>query len=313
MKKIKLEHIAWILIGGGLLVILFPRLIFGILPAQNIGVAGDYIGGIAGSIWALAGVLLFYQALKLQQKEISLTIDEFKEQNENLKLQRFENLFSSLLNNLITQIRETSKTIDENASITKGKNDLSQIDNDLRVRFNSNYLQSDIKSQKDNENLLNLLIKNNSYALRSITFNHNNLLITIKEHFDDKEKEKNRYYRIVSNSIDLSWKRIMFWFLLNLINTHIKNISKPDKYDPSRYNKIVLTPISDKEIEMIENYREVYLTKNHLWDIVHKDIKDHFSEKVDEFKNLNDKLIKKANGKSVTVNNLPPFSTGKNK
>lgn len=41
---------------------------------------GDFIGGLVGSIWALAGVLLFFSALKIQREELKLQRQEFKEQ-----------------------------------------------------------------------------------------------------------------------------------------------------------------------------------------------------------------------------------------
>ncbi|SFF31989.1 putative phage abortive infection protein [Sunxiuqinia elliptica] len=86
---------------------------------------GDFIGGIIGSIWSLAGVILFYVALTEQKKDIQINrktletqvealqqqIKEFKlqrieleetrkvftEQSITLKNQRFENTFFQLL------------------------------------------------------------------------------------------------------------------------------------------------------------------------------------------------------------------------
>lgn len=34
------------------------------------GQVGDFIGGVIGSVWALAGVFLYFSALKLQQQEL---------------------------------------------------------------------------------------------------------------------------------------------------------------------------------------------------------------------------------------------------
>lgn len=86
---------------------------------------GDFIGGIVGSLWSLAGVILFYIALKeqrvdiktnretleaqvkalklqikefqLQRTELSETRKVFEEQSKTLKIQRFENTFFQLL------------------------------------------------------------------------------------------------------------------------------------------------------------------------------------------------------------------------
>lgn len=87
---------------------------------------GDFIGGTIGSIWSLAGVILFYVALteqredikinrnalnaqvealnqqirefELQRTELEETRKVFEEQGETLRVQRFENTFFQLLN-----------------------------------------------------------------------------------------------------------------------------------------------------------------------------------------------------------------------
>ncbi|MDA8595228.1 putative phage abortive infection protein [Flavobacteriaceae bacterium] len=95
------------------------------LNSEKIAQFGDFIGGIVGSLWSLAGVILFYIALteqrndiqinrqtlqaqvdalnqqikefELQRTELSETRKVFKEQSETLKIQRFENTFFQLL------------------------------------------------------------------------------------------------------------------------------------------------------------------------------------------------------------------------
>ncbi|WP_299107643.1 putative phage abortive infection protein [uncultured Tenacibaculum sp.] len=95
------------------------------LNSEKIAQFGDFIGGIVGSLWSLAGVILFYVALteqrndikinrqaleaqvdalnqqikefELQRTELSETRKVFKEQSETLKIQRFENTFFQLL------------------------------------------------------------------------------------------------------------------------------------------------------------------------------------------------------------------------
>lgn len=80
---------------------------------QNSSMIGDFIGGVVGSLWSLAGVLLFYIALTFQTKEIknqeaqiALQREELKNQIIELKetrdvflLQNFENTFFNLLKN----------------------------------------------------------------------------------------------------------------------------------------------------------------------------------------------------------------------
>ena len=96
------------------------------LKSDKVGQFGDFVGGLIGSIWALAGVVLFYVALteqrsdfatnrkvldaqtealkqqikefELQREELSETRKVFSIQSETLKKQQFESTFFNLLN-----------------------------------------------------------------------------------------------------------------------------------------------------------------------------------------------------------------------
>lgn len=61
------------------------------------GQVGDFIGGVIGSIWALAGVFLYFSALKLQQKEMKSQRLEMIENQKLLDQQLFETTFFNLL------------------------------------------------------------------------------------------------------------------------------------------------------------------------------------------------------------------------
>ena len=105
------------------------------IKADKFAQYGDTIGGVVGSLWALAGVLLFYaafrkqiealedqkeatkttqKAIELQSKELELQREElrqtrevFKEQEKTLKVQQFESTFFNLLdlyNSLISNM-----------------------------------------------------------------------------------------------------------------------------------------------------------------------------------------------------------------
>ena len=109
------------------------------------GTTGDFIGGIAGSLWALTGVVLFYAALRAQRQELrathisikqnreenELTRREFELQNQTLKLQRFENTFFNMLSihhQIVNSIdrkgvtrADTFRKIDGNIDMLKGR------------------------------------------------------------------------------------------------------------------------------------------------------------------------------------------------
>lgn len=137
------------------------------INAEKVAQFGDFIGGVFGSIWALAGVFLFYKALSeqrvdfknnkealdLQVSALNQQIDEFKlsreeqilsrkiyeEQSRTLKTQQFESNFYSLLNVYLNI-----------------KNNLSKDNNDyfktLINDINSHYSYG--KDQKENSKLL---------------------------------------------------------------------------------------------------------------------------------------------------------------
>ncbi|MEQ9404886.1 MAG: putative phage abortive infection protein [Cyclobacteriaceae bacterium] len=83
-----------------------------------LGMAGEFLGGTVGSIWALAGVILFFLALIYQKRELVLQRMELHEsrkimesQSKTIAIQQFENTFFQLLNfhiNAANQIRSVS-------------------------------------------------------------------------------------------------------------------------------------------------------------------------------------------------------------
>lgn len=85
---------------------------------EKLGVAGEFLGGTVGSIWALAGVILFFLALIYQKRELVLQREELKEsrkimenQSATIAIQQFENTFFQLLNfhiNASNTIRSTT-------------------------------------------------------------------------------------------------------------------------------------------------------------------------------------------------------------
>lgn len=133
------ERFSKILIGIGIVVIIAFTIFFLCIRETEmsaIGQYGDFIGGFVGSLWALAGVVLFYVALKaqtkdfennkkvletqvaalekqieefqLQREELELTREVFIEQSTTLKIQQFESTFFNSLN-LLNSITNSIK------------------------------------------------------------------------------------------------------------------------------------------------------------------------------------------------------------
>ena len=125
----KLLLIGFILLLLGIIIFIWKDSNFSMnekIQSEKIAQFGDFVGGIVGSIWALAGVVLFYVALseqrndfktnrkvlksqtkalkqqikefELQREELSETRKVFKTQSKTLKSQQFESTFFNLVN-----------------------------------------------------------------------------------------------------------------------------------------------------------------------------------------------------------------------
>jgi hypothetical protein len=112
----KLKKIAFWSIALGLLIIVLYLLVLCIqgffnisskLDTAIIGQFGDFIGGIVGSLWSLASVLLFVAALKMQQTEISNQKIQIKQQQATLNLQKDE-FEIERITNLIFKLSEVT-------------------------------------------------------------------------------------------------------------------------------------------------------------------------------------------------------------
>ena len=60
------------------------------------GQVGDFMGGVIGSIWALAGVFLYFSAIKMQNKELENQAKYRKEDAIMDAIKDFESTFFSL-------------------------------------------------------------------------------------------------------------------------------------------------------------------------------------------------------------------------
>lgn len=107
IKKEPIISLAYICLGIGLIVLaVFIYNICGtyvisrdLTPEDmaQTGQIGDFMGGVIGSIWALAGVLLYFSALRLQQQEMKSQREEMAANQKLLDQQLFETTFFNLL------------------------------------------------------------------------------------------------------------------------------------------------------------------------------------------------------------------------
>ena len=128
---------------------------------QLTGVIGDFVGGIVGTIWSFAGVILFFLALRLQSRELSLQLEELKDTREVFQSQQFENTLFNLLKNhneirLNTEIKHksfNSSTQSNETTYTRGNAAFEEI-KDFFIEEKSN-LEDNLKKSKKAEESIN--------------------------------------------------------------------------------------------------------------------------------------------------------------
>ena len=102
------ELIGYALILAGAVVLAWGTLKFNLLhelysdPAERkggvFGEYGEFIGGIVGSLWALAGVFLFFATLTYQKREFELQRFELHKTQKIFQQQNFSTLYISFVN-----------------------------------------------------------------------------------------------------------------------------------------------------------------------------------------------------------------------
>jgi hypothetical protein len=114
----------------GLVSILLAAIIFlilgswsftSVLDEAKIGMFGDFIGGVVGSILALAGVVLYYVALKEQRREIGISQEAVKLQVEALNQQIVE------FRDQKVEMQETRKVYDEQTKEFKRQTEIAKL------------------------------------------------------------------------------------------------------------------------------------------------------------------------------------------
>lgn len=110
------------------------------IKSDKVGQLGDFIGGIAGSIWALAGVILFYIALQSQKESLNdqkratqAAIDAVLKQSDSIHLQ---------IKEISLQREEMAKSSNaQNKSQIALNNQLHNMINTSRIEMLNRYLE----------------------------------------------------------------------------------------------------------------------------------------------------------------------------
>ncbi|WP_372530116.1 putative phage abortive infection protein [Ekhidna sp.] len=209
-----------------------------------LGMAGEFLGGTVGPIWALAGVILFFLALIYQKRELVLQRMELHEsrkimedQSRTIAIQQFENTFFQLLNfhiNAANHIRNTK--INSNS---KSQNAFDE-------------LYVDFKKETDK---LKKRRKADAGSLSPSDQSFENTFIAVFEGY------KNTFQHYLEN-----YKALLLF---------IKNKS----HDPSFYYNIVKSHFTEQEVQ-VHFYYIILVSKNpQLIEIIED---NHMFEKINE-------------------------------
>lgn len=213
----------------------------------SLGDFGEFIGGFVGSIWSLAGILLFYSALVYQrneleeQKEILVNqteamISQSKElerQNETMQKQKQEETFFHLLRFHIDLIEtltfETNDINTQTGTILKqqirGRNTFGEFYNVFK-RFYSKYLEHLSDAGVDEDNLKGVIetsytgfFSEYRYELGHYFRNIFNLLLFIDR---TEDKDKHFFLSIFFSQISVYEMSLIFFHGLTSENKDLK-------------------------------------------------------------------------------------------
>lgn len=213
----------------------------------SLGEFGEFIGGFVGSLWSLAGILLFYSALVYQRNELEdqkgilvtqteAMISQSKElerQNDTLQKQKQEETFFHLLRfhiDLVETLTFESNDIDVQSgkmvkSLIKGRNTFGDFYNVFK-RFYSKYLEHLSDAGVDEDSLRGVIETSYTsffgefrYELGHYFRNIFNLLLFIDR---AQEEDKHFFLSILFSQISVNEMSLLFFHGLTSENKELK-------------------------------------------------------------------------------------------
>ena len=226
---------------GGIVFIFFAALLFVLfgswsftcaLNEEKLGQFGDFIGGVIGSLFSLAGVILFYVALKEQRRDININ-------QENLKLQ------TTALNHQVEEFREQKEELIETRKVYEEQTTL--------IREQTNLYKQQNKELKEQTNTAKL------QQFESSFFSYLNMFIELKKILDLKAAGSNYFDQLYSELLEIDSKGMELVETFELVqNKYLEvfheNKDKLSHYFKTLYRIIVLIDSSPLEDERKSQY-----------------------------------------------------------
>lgn len=175
--------------------------------SEKIGHLGDFIGGISGSLWALASVILFYIALIEQRKELRQQKDEF------------------IANRALSIVYKQIDRLDSVVQRFNFKEDARAYLGIEGLYFLADKIQNNNWNNVDLEQLSNLLIHNHSYLKSLFNIIHQSQIVIEKTSGGTQLKNEMKDYMFSNLDASILTIAERFTCFVKMYNKMIENIS----------------------------------------------------------------------------------------
>lgn len=182
---------------------------------QSLSMLGEFFGGAVGSIWSLAGVILFYLALIYQRKELELQREELLEtrqildnQSKTIEIQQFENTFFQLLEFHLAAAKRI-ETQEGGNGFEKMYADLKKTVNDTRRKRKKDGSSQDLDA-KAFETCFAHVFDSYRNTLSHYVESYKALLFLV----DQKSRDPNFYVNIIKPHLTEQEILIQFYYLV---------------------------------------------------------------------------------------------------
>ncbi|WP_162052590.1 putative phage abortive infection protein [Pontibacter pamirensis] len=208
------EIIGYILITAGAIVLIWGTIKFNLVhelyaetgerEGGTFGEYGEFIGGIVGSLWALAGVFLFFATLTYQKREFELQRFELHKTQKIFQQQNFSTLYISFINKH-NDIIDSLTAYDINKSERRGTNFFVF----FQEKVQSSFIQKvrDLQPQDRTEEALLSIFRD--YFTYHFSFYQNSLdpylknlsvLFKLIQRYRSETHDKGEYYSFITKA-----------------------------------------------------------------------------------------------------------------
>ncbi|MEJ8802458.1 putative phage abortive infection protein [Pontibacter sp. H249] len=257
------EIIGYALILAGAIILVWGTIKFNLLhelyadPGDRAGGVfgeyGEFIGGIVGSLWALAGVFLFFATLTYQKREFQLQRHELHKTQKIFQQQHFSTLFISFVNKQ-NDIIDALIAYDINQSPHSGSN--------FFVFFQEKVLSSFVQkvralpvAQRTNEELHSIFREYFTYHFSFYQSSLNpylsnlSILLRLIQRYRTETQDEGEYYSFITKASFTQSELFLIYHVTKY------KLLREFAFIDDTFN------VSD---ELVEEYRDTYLVQQEL-------------------------------------------------